>query len=304
MSRIVFFEFAGREANMEVQRPHVTALLDAYPDSVFLLWDLTRKASDAAYIREWARADSRVSVMGNLHPGHPIKCRGPRRRGFPPCYCIVHKPPYEQVYREFVAFPDGFSDDDVFVKFDDDVIWMDTDRFGEVLSFLETHPNAVASANVANNAVCAKYEPSLHAHVREQFDIGGRLPTYDKDWWSLHTSAAFAELSLGWLAANLPPNRNDGGIGSQPPVRTRPGETISINFIAMKYPTLRRAASMMVDGRLGDEGTIDSMLPWIIPNFRVAHLSFGPQEKGMGENGLSSIREAYSALSTKEASKA
>ena len=72
------------------------------------------------------------------------------------------------------------------------------------------------------------------------------------------------------------------------------GEAISINFIAMKYPVLREAASYMEDGgRLGDEGTFDAMLPWIIPNFRVAHLSFGPQERDLEPETVSSIRKQY-----------
>lgn len=296
MTRVIFFEFAGRQGNMQAQRPHITRLLDANPGSYFHLWDLTRQASDQAYLVQWANDDERVRVMGQFHTGHPIRCikpPGPRRRGHPRCVCMKCKPPYEQPYKWYAnALPRLGAEDTVFVKFDDDVIWMDTDAFPEVLEFLETRPNAVASANVVNNAVCAKYDPALYDLVRTKFGIGGRLPAYDRDWWALHTSADFAWLSHNWMRDRLNyANLYQGE--HQPPVRTRPGERVSINFIAMKYPVLRKMAGMMRDGRLGDEGTVDTLLPWIIPNFRVAHLTFGPQEKTMTEAELDRIRKAY-----------
>lgn len=299
MTRVIFFTFAGRTANMEVQRPHVTRLLDQNPGSELHLWDLTRQQSDQRYLMDWAIMDQRVVLMSQFHTGHPIRCikpPGPRRRGHPRCTCMKCKPPYEQPYKWYANLP-GNYDDHVFVKFDDDVIWMDTDAFPEVLSFLETRPNAVASANVANNVVCAKYEPSLSALTRTCFDLGGSLPMYDRDWWALHTDPAFARLSHEWMVSRL-----SGAVLPRKPVRPRPGERISINFVAMKYPTLVRAASMMREGRLGDEGTIDSMLPWIIPNFRVAHLTFGPQEKGM-ERWMQETRNQYRQLTREEAAR-
>lgn len=284
LGNIIFFEFAGRRANMEIQRPHIERLLHDNPGSEFHLWDLTREPEDQAYLKEWALSDSRVRYMGQLHPGHPIRCIGPHRRGHRRCTCMIHKPPYEMPYRWYAKR--DYSDETVFVKFDDDVLWMDTARFPEVIEFLETHPRAVASANVVNNAVCAKYEPELHALVRKEFRIGGHGPENDKAWWGMHMSPEFAELSHDWLLfATVFPIIQ--------PFRTRPGEKISINFIVMKFPTLRLMARLMREGRLGDEGTVDSLLPWIVPNFRVAHLSFGPQETRMD---FSSIRNAYAEL--------
>lgn len=204
---------------------------------------------------------------------------------------MIHKPPYEQPWRWYA---DTFrhQQDTTFVKFDDDVVWMDTPRFGEVLEFLETRPNAIASANVANNAVCAKYEPDLNRGVRKLYGIGGDLIAYDKDWWNLHTDSSFAVLSHQWMLTNL------GASVDREPVRTRPGERISINFVAMRYPTLRKVAGLMTD-RLGDEGAVDALLPWIIPNFRVGHLSFGPQEvHPSSERWLNNLRNKYAQIPT------
>lgn len=295
MSKVIFFEFAGRQANMEAQKPFIQALLDQNKGSEFHLWDLTRTPSDAAYIREWAATDERISVMSQFHTGHPIRCTYPngmrRPRGYPRCECMIHKPPYEQPYKFYAKnWYDADGHSTTFVKFDDDVIWMDVEKFPEVLEFLETRPNAVASANVVNNAVCAKYEPGLRDSIREISGIGGLLPEYDHDWWELHTKAWFARDSHGWFQNAL--RRNHEIQERLTPVRTRPGERISINFIAFKAPTMRRLAQMMQGSRLGDEGTVDMALPWIVRNFRVAHLTFGPQEAGLGKD-INKIRNLY-----------
>ena len=298
MTRIVFFTFAGRQANMEIQRPYIEALLEKYPESELHLWDLTREASDQFYLRQWASAHERVVYVGHLHPGHPISCMGDwRGPGHRRCRCLKHHPPYEDPYRYYRDNPQrgdvpDFDDDTVFVKFDDDVLWMDVDRFGEVLEFLETNQGAIASANVVNNAVCAKYEPSLMERCRSKFMLGDpRDPKYDRDWWAMHINSDFAILSHQWmneyLHAEIHPT-------DEPPFRTRPGEAVSINFVAMKYPVLKGAADAMDHlDRLGDEGAIDSFLPSIVPNFRVAHLSFGPQERTLSPEKIQQIREQY-----------
>lgn len=301
MSKIVFFEFAGRRANMVVQRPHVERLLAQYPDSEFHLWDLTRDPADAGYIRDWARAHEQVFVFDHLHPGHPIRHEWRRTPGRPlRCVsgaCMIHRPPYEDVWREYAAHPDGYQDA-TFVKFDDDVIWMDTDRFGEVLEFLETSPGRIASANVTNNSVCGKYD----SEVQRAYHPLNTTAAHDLAWWALHTDADFAKISHGLLLEDLSvrdcltASEKPGFWVDRQPFRTRIGENISINFVAMKYPMLVKAARRMVPP-LGDEGAVDTLLPWIIPNFRVAHLSFGPQEKAIPESTLDYIREQYAEFS-------
>lgn len=296
-TRIVFFIFAGRKANMEIQRPYIERLLSEYPKSELHLWDLTREESDQIYLRQWAASHERIAFVGGLHPGHPIECAGDwRGPGHRRCQCIKHKPPYEDPYRYYrntsVRVGDAYTDATVFVKLDDDVLWMDTDRFGEVLSFLETHPAQIASANVINNVVCAKYEPGLRETLMDTFNIASTDPDRDRTWWALHTSAVFAMISHRWgwkfIHAEVHPEDRE-------PIQTRLGEAVSINFVAMKYPMLCAAADRMddVENPMGDEGTIDSFLPWIIPNFRVAHLAFGPQERDFDPGVVEAIRKQY-----------
>lgn len=279
--RLVFVVFAGRQANLELQRPFIDRLLDAYPGSEYHLWDLTRTPEDGEYVR--AQASERVIVHTHLHTGHPIKCvRSPR------CQCMIHRPLFNEPYRWY-AGRDEYADV-VFVKLDDDVIYLETDRFGDMLTPLVEHPGAVVSANVVNNVVCAKYNPDLVALAQERLSVGD--PTdraADEGWWWLHTDPQFARLSHEWMLAGPP--RMEGW------TRPRPGERVSINCIAFTHPTMKRIVSAIGrERKLGDEGAIDRFLPRLALGVRAAHLTFGPQDKDMSLAELDDLRARYAAL--------
>lgn len=310
-ARIVFFIFAGREVNMRIQMPYLERLLAKYPEAVLDLWDLTRNAADQEYLRGLAGShEGRVRVLGHLHPGHPIPCRYPgqtkRRRGHAPCKCIVHVPPYEEPYRWYALKP--YPDDTVFVKLDDDVLFLETERFDDLIAPLAQHPNRVISANVINNAMCAKHDPAQEAYLGGKFILGDRdNPTYDWAWWALHESGEFAIAAHAWFL-----NCWHGMSGAIPLgfvhhrdeptyVRTRPGEAVSINCIAFTYPTMVRLAkafehSPHTGTRLGDEGAVDQLLPWICLTFHAAHLTFGPQDAALNPVTLDTTRQYYAAL--------
>lgn len=293
--RLVLFMFAGRRANMEVQQPYLDTLLRAHPTAELHLWDLTRDPADQRYLRGLEGAhDGRVRVMGDLHPGHPIDCLypngypdGKRPRGWRVCKCMKHKPPYEKPYR-YYANRDEYHNA-VFVKIDDDVLFLETDTFSHLIGPLVSHPNRIMSANVINNSVCAKYADDAF-RFQDKFGVGDpALVENDRAWWGLHEDPEFASFSHAEFL-----NRFERGWRPSY-VRTRPGEAVSINCIAMTHRTLCRVAGMM-NNRLGDEGAVDRMLPWIVKSFRVAHLAFGPQEQAMSPILLGAIRESYTQL--------
>lgn len=296
MSKIVLFIFAGRKVNMEVQLPYLLRLLDEWPQMEIHLWDLTRTPGDAAYVNSLHNSHGgRITVINHLHPGHPIRCTqaypGPRRRGWPRCTCIKHKPPYEEPYRWYAA--NSMFDNSVFVKVDDDVLFLETDNFAHLIEPLVNHPNRIYSANVANNVVCAKYDDLLAPQIANKFSLGDPLSKEnDRRWWGVHTDKNFAAESHEFLLRNT-----EVLLGWRPTyTRTRPGEAISINCIALTHATMRRLALLMND-RLGDEGAVDRLLPWIVESFHAAHLAFGPQEAAMSEGELAKLRERYSELS-------
>lgn len=292
--RTVLFIFAGRRANLEVLMPYLDRILDDRPEAELHLWDLTRNPVDQSYVRRLEGAhEGRVRVLTHLHTG--FKCLYPsgavRRRGWPVCTCINHKPPYEQPYRYYAERSE--YNDTVFVKMDDDVLFLETESFDDLVAPLTEYPNRVVSASVVNNAVCAKYQ-RFASETANKFAVGDpEDPDNDRRWWALHTDPDFARWTH-WMFLDSPQSVHE----SAPKyIRTRPGEAISINCIAFTHQTMKRLACWFAnDERLGDEGAVDRMLPWICTSFRAAHLTFGPQDKAMQLLELASIRDRYTIL--------
>lgn len=294
MTKIVLFEFAGREENLSVQWPFIERLLSTYPEMEVHLWDLTRKSSDAAYLR--TLASDRVKIIDHLHTGHPIKCMYPnqrrRPRGYPPCTCMIHKPPYEKPYQWYAQHHE--FQNTIFVKIDDDVLFLETQNFDHLIQPLEAHPNRIISGNIINNVVCAKYEPELMNKAANTFSVGDPAKIgNDRRWWWLHTSGAFALLSHEWFLNNWLVLK----MRKASYVRPRPGEAVSINCIAFTDRTMvRLATAFQHDQRLGDEGVVDQSLPWIAQSFHVGHLTFGPQDKELKPNQINDLRYRYAQL--------
>lgn len=292
--RVIFIVFAGRECNMEVARPFFDRLLRDYPRAELHLWDLTRQESDHAYVQSRHDPENRTFVFSDLWPGDNTwpanlcrkRLRRPRR-----CECRDCRPaPYEKVYHWYAERPEYA--DAVLCKTDDDVLFFETDRFGDVLESLAEHPNAVVSANVINNVVSAKHSPHLRGLIAERFN-----PESQRGWFDLHALPEFATLChdwflFGWRDLTAPSPREI--------VRTVPGERISINFIAFTYPTLQRMSAAMRNNafkRIGDEGTVDqNFLPRIVRSFTVCHLQFGPQRVGLPEETWDEYRRRYAEV--------
>lgn len=296
MSRLILFIFAGRRENMMVQKPYLDRILRTYPEAELHLWDLTRNPGDAKYLDTLEGAHKgRVRVLRHLHPGHPIRCgyprgyEGKRPRGYPRCECVRHKPPYEKPYQWYAEQEE--YEGTVYVKMDDDVLFLETRRFDDLLAPVVFHPNRIVSANVINNVVCAKYQPDAQ-ETANWFMVGDPASSKnDRRWWALHTDPDFARWCHDKFLAQATSVR-------QPTyVRTRPGEAVSINCIAFSHQTMKRLATSFVhEPTLGDEGAVDRMLPWICTSFHAAHLTFGPQDTAMSEAELSLLRKQYGEL--------
>lgn len=292
--RVIFIVFAGRECNMEVARPFFDRLLRDYQNAELHLWDLTRNDEDHAYVQSRHDPEGRTFVFSDLWPGDNTwpanlcrkRLRRPRR-----CECRDCRPaPYEKVYHWYAERPEYA--DAVLCKTDDDVLFFETDRFGDVLAALRAYPNAVVSANVINNVVSAKHDPALRGVMEKVFN-----PTTQRDWFDLHAKPEFAQESHGWFLRNWQERVKDR---TPELVRTLPGERISINFIAFTYPTLQRMSAAMRNNafrKIGDEGTVDqNFLPRIVRSFTVAHLQFGPQRVGLPESAWDEYRARYAAV--------
>lgn len=311
--RIVIVVFGGRRENMVIQRHYIDRLLETYLRAEYHVWNLARNDSDNAYIRGLHDPDGRVLVWNDLYPGDndwPIGCRRKLKR---PrwCGCKDCRPaPYSDVYAWYAARPEYA--DAIFLKIDDDIVYLSTDTFGHVLDELAEHPNAVVSGAVVNNVVCAKHDPELRPILEKVYN-----PQTQRAWFDLHAEASFARISHDWwlqdwrdhllrhsaqiiekdMQGNLVVNETNL---ARDTVRSEPGERVSINTIAFTYATLLRLNAVIQHPkfkRLGDEGAVvQNFLPRIVRSFTSCHLYYGPQRIDMTDEELDTYRDRYAEV--------
>lgn len=218
---------------------------------------------------------------GNLELGD-IRARVQRFIGNP-----GEQMPYWQAYDYYARRLKDYQDT-IFLKCDDDIVYLDVDKLGDFVEFRRTNPHYfVVSANVVNNGVCAYFQQeagSIPAHVgqfeRPPGGFGGSL------WLSAQRAEMLHDYFLSTRDKRLP----------LPEKVVDWTERQSINFIAW----LGRDLIHMALPRGDDEKALTIDLPEylgrptaIYSDFMVSHLSFGPQEQGLAVDRLI---EAYDAL--------
>ncbi len=195
--------------------------------------------------------------------------------------------PYFQAYQYYAKRLPDFADA-LFLKCDDDIVYVDLDGLSGFIDYRRKNPNYfLISANVVNNGVCAYFQQvsgalplSLGHFERPPGGFGGTLWTDPNKANNLHDfflAAAKKEFPLPSKVVDWQ-------------------ERQSINFIAWLGSDLQHMALARGD----DEKMLSVDLPAfldrptaIYSDFTVSHLSFGPQESGVDVNRLIA---AYDAL--------
>lgn len=195
--------------------------------------------------------------------------------------------PYWQAYDYYARRLKTFQDS-IFLKCDDDIVYLDVDKLGDFVEFRRNNPNyVVVSANVVNNGVCAFFQQqagSIPASVgdfeRPPGGFGGSL------WLSAEKATLLHDHFLSTRDQRLP----------LPAKVVDWTERQSINFIAW----LGRDLVHMALPKGDDEKALTVDLPELLgrptaiySDFMVSHLSFGPQEQGLDVERLIA---AYDAL--------
>lgn len=269
MPRVIMFVFAGRRPNMELQLPFIRRILDEHPTVEYHVWNLCRSAEDAAYVR--SIEGDRITVRDDFYDKMP---------GWNHVFWHYGNPEYQ---------------DALFVKLDDDVVFLETDGFSAFTDAIVEHPDAVVSAKVVNNGACTPLIPPLW----ERFERMG-IPLLD-----VHMSNAYSEYAHTWFIDHA-----DELLGQ--PVKLIPTEDwLSINAIGYSWLTGRRIGAMLdrpVSGiiagrhfpqgaRMGDEGRCNMLRRYIVQGFTVGHLTFGPQAPSAEQ--LDRWRSGYQELATR-----
>jgi len=268
---VVMFMFAGRRGNMELNLPMIERILRQYPQVQFHVWNLTRNNHDSSYLKTIKMSD--VFVY-HTHAGPRAFQRLPR------------------VWRHYT---NPRFRDCLFVKVDDDVVFLETERFGDFLDAVENNPETVVSADVVNNGACTPLTPGLWEGF-SALDI----PLLD-----VHMSNEYAHMAHGYMFDHW-----QEMIGQ--PVRLVDTEDwLSINFIGLHHSLLCRISDWvgrrspkLIAGRewtprhrVGDEGAANMYPRAIVQGFTVAHLGFGPQD--LTPEQETALRAEYAVIGDK-----
>jgi hypothetical protein len=250
---VIMFAFWGRRANVELQLPFIERILDENPNVEFHGWNLANDRDD----REWLhklRGRERFVVRNDL-----ASPRGQHR--------------INQVWQHYTA---SVFAETMFVKIDDDVVFMQADRFAEFIAAIEGHSDAVVSALTVNNGACTP----LLLELWKDF-VSLNIPLLD-----VHKSNEYAEAAHAFFFNHW------HELLSEPVKMVPTEEWVSINCIGMTSQVLGQISSLigkpsprLVAGRewtartrMGDEGAANLLPRHILRGFAVAHLGFGPQK--------------------------
>lgn len=268
---IIFFMFAGRRGNLEVNLPIIRRILNDHPDVQFHLWDLAKTQDDRSYIN--SINDKRI-VVCNMFSGPAA---------------------YRRMSRVWQYYTHPRFEKCRFVKIDDDVVFLEAERFGSFLDAVEINPQFVVSANVVNNGACTPFNVGLWNGFTD-LDI----PLLD-----VHESNAYAEMAHEYFLEHWPE------MLEKPVELAQTEDWLSINLIGMHWPMLCSIAGKIgtrspdeIAGRfwppgskVGDEGAANMFPRAVARGFTVSHLGFGPQKLTTEQED--DWRDRYAALGKK-----
>lgn len=248
---VTLFMFAGRRGNMELNLPLIQEILDTNPRVEFDIWNLARDPEDCDYLLSLRR---KYNVINRF--------AGPRAIARMSHVWKHYTHPRYQHHR--------------FVKVDDDVVFIQTERFAEFVDCIDRNPDHILTAEVVNNGACTPYMPELW-----QGFLGLDIPLLD-----VHESNEYAQLAHRFFLDNW------RDLVRRPTSLENLEPWLSINFIGMHWEMLcklerrigRRSPEMIADrpwppgSRIGDEGAANLFPRKVLRGFTVAHLGFGPQK--------------------------
>jgi hypothetical protein len=136
MNKVIFFCPAGREPVLSIQVKYIQKLLDLDIVHEYHIWNFAWTPSDSNY----------VDSLSNLHPKIKIKqspfVGGERGND-------VASKQFAYMFYDFYKY-DEYKDY-VFIKIDDDIVFIDTNSFEKFIDFRLNSTAFLCSANVINN---------------------------------------------------------------------------------------------------------------------------------------------------------
>ncbi len=254
--RVIIFVFAGRQGNMALQVPMIKRILADHPNAEYHVWNLTpttKNDPDNAYLQDIT--GDRITVLNDFHGTHGSTA-------------------FKNVYRYYGHNTDYA--DCLFVKLDDDIVFLQTQRFGAFIAAIDAHRDYLVSANVVNNGACSPLTPALW----EGFE-SLNVPLLD-----IHRQNEYAEIAHSYFFEHYQ------DMLAQPIELIPTEDWLSINAFGFDWQIAHRFANELgtvphptfIAGRnfplpwgLADEGMANLLPRMIMRGFIACHLTFGPQ---------------------------
>jgi hypothetical protein len=230
MRRVILWEMAGRRPNMELQWPFIERILQQHSSVEVHVWNMARNPADNDYLQ--TLSSDRVTVLNDVYAlassNEMLACW--------------------EVWRHYAA-PQYQAC--LFIKIDDDVVFLQTGRFPAFLTAVDTCRGAVVSANIINNEACQHADLAhnyFFDHYTEMLDQPVELiPT--EDWLSINC------IGYDW--------RTGCRIAEQ---------------LGGPHPSIIAGREWEPSSPMGDEGMANMLSRIIVRGFLAAHLTFGSQE--------------------------
>jgi hypothetical protein len=238
---VVIITFAGRRDRMSFLVDSLALYLAGTANAEWHIWNYARTAEDEA----WVSSLDNGSTMRVMVPEH--------RRGYSSCYAHYTSKRYDA--------------DTVFIKVDDDIVFIDMEQLDGFIQFRRAHPEFyILSANVVNNPLCFELQKSYGCWEGLTLnDPPGLIHHRFLDTPAVQTGDVF--------------------------VFTNPIHRLNINFVAWlgaDLDTIRRAEEVNAD-----EVNLSVCFPRLLQRpvavygpLVVSHLSFAAQESGMDIQGI------------------
>jgi hypothetical protein len=247
--------FAGRQRYMEILQVYIDSLFQKESIHQVHFWIFTKVHDDSVYIENIAKNASRYKVFT---PGRE----------------------YTQydAYYEYYLNSTEYDDNDILLKCDDDIVFIDVHKFDEYVYMIKE--NGLYFPNIVNNDVGAYFQNKFHVHkyVFTAKDIMHINSTKSLSNWHKHKYQAMYVHSL------FLENHHKFSIPRREPVRYH--GRISINFFGATFGVAKKyLRAFFTYGAHDDEpflthtvyNYISNYSNFIKLNFNVVHFAFGQQ---------------------------
>lgn len=260
---VIYTIFAGRDFNLDILTKYVDKLIDSGKIQEVHLWDFTRKDSDSAYIKNLENTKEKYKVMH-----------------------VENKKAWTEYYNHY---KDPKYSDNIIIKSDDDIMFIDIDKFDDLIEARKKSDCWLMFPSIVNNGVT-----SFHQQQDELIPESVYKLEYETFMGTVVTNGDVGKKLHEYFVNNkdefLQKARANNKIIDIPI-----GDRTSINFFAMF------GKDFQLLGQINDdEHEITVEYPKVLQkrntiycSFVVAHGAFSPQRDKMTDEFVSGL---YSKL--------